>query len=728
MTYREIRLTSTASSERVVSCVGAQASTVSTYKGRVPNGRRCLSRRLRTVAALCLLFVAAGVLATLQSYAASSRRTLPHFGDSTRVVPSSAPASRSAPGPALKFLTAEQHPLAYWPFTETTPGVVHDWVGGHDGQMSAGVSVGQVAQGPSLSSLGFTGTGEVIIPAAGLAPGTAAATMWMRIAQPTDNGTSTLIDSGGLAVTLFGAQLSVRTCATPDTCETLPIRATVTDGAWHLVAVSVNGQVLSAYVDGALAGTGSSSGTGASPASGQISLGPGLRGNLDQVALFADPLSPGTVASLFTAGACPQMVGQPVADTRASIHQPALPLRTRGRFIVDDAGKRVKFAGVNWYGAEELDRVPAGLQCQPVDAIAAHLVADGYNVVRLLWASDTWLDADKTVPPVAVAANPNMRGLGARAVFDEVIDALARHGLLVILDNHVTRADWCCTGNDGNALWWSGYDPAHPPTWATRSRAGKAALFTYGQNRWLAAWRSVATRYGPHGAHPQPAVVAADLRNEPRDDTLLHVPTRWGGRIPPWQDWPRAATRAGNLVLRSNPSLLIVVEGISYAADLRGVASDPIRLAMPDRLVYSAHDYIATHWEYTHGGMTAAALNTQLGASWGWLLTQNRWYTTPVVVGEFGTCHPDLAWCTSADQAWFAAFTAYLQAGDLDWTYFSVNGTGARGNDEPGTCDTTQRFPGCPEGYGLSDDTWSKDASPPISAVLAGLEPVRQTP
>ena len=38
--------------------------------------------------------------------------------------------------------------------------------------------------------------------------------------------------------------------------------------------------------------------------------------------------------------------------------------------------------------------------------------------------------------------------------------------------------------------------------------------------------------------------------------------------------------------------------------------------------------------------------------------------------------------------------------------------TGARGTAEPRTCGETVRFPGCPEGYGVSDPTWSRDASP----------------
>ena len=39
-----------------------------------------------------------------------------------------------------------------------------------------------------------------------------------------------------------------------------------------------------------------------------------------------------------------------------------LPLHTKGRFIVDEGGNRIKLACVNWYGAEEMDFVVAGLE------------------------------------------------------------------------------------------------------------------------------------------------------------------------------------------------------------------------------------------------------------------------------------------------------------------------------------------------------------------------------
>ena len=40
---------------------------------------------------------------------------------------------------------------------------------------------------------------------------------------------------------------------------------------------------------------------------------------------------------------------------------PPMPLSTSGRYIVDAHGRRVRLAGVNWYGAHEDDGVVSGL-------------------------------------------------------------------------------------------------------------------------------------------------------------------------------------------------------------------------------------------------------------------------------------------------------------------------------------------------------------------------------
>jgi endoglucanase len=92
-------------------------------------------------------------------------------------------------------------------------------------------------------------------------------------------------------------------------------------------------------------------------------------------------------------------------------------------------------------------------------------------------------ETNPLVSDLVVAANPQLKGLHA-------MDALANQGLLIILDNHVSTADWCCSNTDGNQLWYNSQ---------------------YSQTSWLADWQGMAQR-----CRAQPAVVAVDLRNEPR--------------------------------------------------------------------------------------------------------------------------------------------------------------------------------------------------------------------
>lgn len=346
---------------------------------------------------------------------------------------------------------------------------------------------------------------------------------------------------------------------------------------------------------------------------------------------------------------------------------PALPLHTDGRWIVDRNGQRVTLQGVNWYGAEEKDYVPAGLEAQSLDSIAARIRCMGFNSVRLLWSNQLY-ESNPIVGDKVVAANPQLRGKHAMDVFDAVIAALARHGLMIILDNHVSRADWCCKDTDGNAIWYNA---------------------KYPESSWIADWKAMASRY-----KNQPLVIGADLRNELRG----HV--TWGGAAS--TDWHAASERGGDAVLSANPNLLIFIEGVNYALNLTGIARLPAKLSVPHRLVYEAHNY---PWDQKFS--TYAELARILHKQWGYILTPGQSYTAPVWVGEFGTCHTSVACFKSSSSGtngfWFVNFLRYLKRNQLGWSYWALNGTEATGYS---------RTYGAEETFGLLNMSWDGPAMP----------------
>lgn len=52
-------------------------------------------------------------------------------------------------------------------------------------------------------------------------------------------------------------------------------------------------------------------------------------------------------------------------------------------------------------------------------------------------------------------ANPELIGKSAMEIFDITIEKLTKIGLMVILNNHTSRSQWCCSDFDGDGLWYS---------------------------------------------------------------------------------------------------------------------------------------------------------------------------------------------------------------------------------------------------------------------------------
>jgi endoglucanase len=348
----------------------------------------------------------------------------------------------------------------------------------------------------------------------------------------------------------------------------------------------------------------------------------------------------------------------------------APPLHTSGYRILDAAGNPVRLTSVNWFGFDEKEYVPGGLDHAPLAVIVSSIQALGVNSVRLPWANET-LERNPVVPDYAVRANPQFKGKHAMEVMDAVIAELARAHLMVILDNHVSRADWCCSETDGNGLWYNA---------------------EYPEKQWIADWQSIARHY-----RPQPWVVGADLRNELRSGAA------WGGADPKL-DWHAAAERGGNAVLAVNPRLLVMVESPQYSTDFTGFDKLPVRLSISHRLVYSPHAYNMDNHAYA----SYADLKQAYDSRAGFLLHAEP--AVPLWVGEFGTCQ---TMDCGAGSAWFTLFVRYLKENDLSWSYWPLNGTQSSG--EGRKYDTA-------ETYGLLAPDYRQIAAPKIVELLRTVE------
>jgi endoglucanase len=346
------------------------------------------------------------------------------------------------------------------------------------------------------------------------------------------------------------------------------------------------------------------------------------------------------------------------------------PLQTSGYDIVDAAGRRVRLTSVNWYGFDQKEFVAGGLDVAPLQVIIEQIRAIGVNSVRLAWANEMF-ETNPMVPYYAVRANPQFKGKRALEVMDAVIAALARAHIMVILDNHMSRADWCCKDDDDNGLWYNA---------------------EYPEEEWLADWRAVVRNY-----KEQRWVIGADLRNELRNGA------QWGGSDPRL-DWHAAAERGGNAVLAENPNLLVMVEGPQYSTDFTAFATQPLVLKVPQRVVYSPHAYSFSGHPFQNYEELKQAYDTRAG----FLLHTEP--AVPLWVGEFGTCQT--LDCGDNSQ-WFRWFIEYLREKDLSWSYWPLNGTQSSG--------VSRKF-GDIETYGLLSPDYRHIGAPKVVELLQTIE------
>ena len=256
------------------------------------------------------------------------------------------------------------------------------------------------------------------------------------------------------------------------------------------------------------------------------------------------------------------VLGPRTRNGASLVNTAKLPLHTRGRYIVNVENERVKWACINWAGAYSLPAVVGGLEVQKLSNLAARISNLGFNCVRLCYSTENHL-LNPVVKDEDVAANPELKGKRFMHIFEATVEALTSQGLMVILNNHISRSGWCCNVLQDEGFWYTKRFP---------------------EEKWMESLLDMTRRFRNNSL-----VVAFDIRNEPHD-----IPGRlmtWGDGVPA-TDWALAAEKAGDAILDVNPNLLIVVSALCFCMDLRPVKSHPIKFKLPHRLVYETHNYI----------------------------------------------------------------------------------------------------------------------------------------
>jgi endoglucanase len=339
-------------------------------------------------------------------------------------------------------------------------------------------------------------------------------------------------------------------------------------------------------------------------------------------------------------------------------------LHTEGSKIVDSTGATVRLTGINWFGMETDNQTFHGLWAgrpaswtQQVD----HMAALGYNTIRVPYTGSSIASGAKATS-INTDTNPDLIGLSPLEILDKVVDYAGSKGMRILLDRHRPTTA-------GQTALWNG------------AGVSEASV--------IADWKSLATHYANN-----PTVIGADLFNEPHADGTDPQGTgsNWGGGDA--RDWRLAAERIGNAILAVQPNWLIVVEGVScnlpsggspnvwdgtpddpmactwWGGNLSLAKQFPVRLDVPNRLVYSPHEYGVS--VYTQDWMDTtkhpefpANLAAVWDHNWGYLAKEN---IAPILVGEFGSTLAD-----PRDTQWLKTLMAYIDANGMSFTYWSWN-------------------------------------------------------
>ncbi|GLJ37916.1 hypothetical protein SUGI_0771340 [Cryptomeria japonica] len=372
-------------------------------------------------------------------------------------------------------------------------------------------------------------------------------------------------------------------------------------------------------------------------------------------------------------------------------------LLTKSRWIVDEeSGGRVKLACVNLVSHLE-SMLTEGLNRQPLKYIANTVFSQGFNCVRLTWAtfmvtkpeyqsltvtsSLMSLNLSSAVDGIR-ANNPEFLDLSLIEALKRVAMGLGEAGLMVILDNQVSKPQWCCALHDGNAFFGDEYfDP----------------------QAWLLGLTTVASAFINVSA-----VVGMSLRNELRGPR---------SNLTDWYTYMQAGAAA---VHAANPDVLVILSGLNYDADLKFLAAKPVNLlGFGNKIVYELHWYSFTDgnaWEKGNANDLCGSVTARINDHMAFVVRNSSTFSaSPLFVSEFGI---DQRGVSVKDNKYINCFLAFAADGDFEWALWTLQGSYYLRNKQPGFEET----------YGIFNARWDGLRNPVFVAKLKPLQQPFQVP
>ena len=351
--------------------------------------------------------------------------------------------------------------------------------------------------------------------------------------------------------------------------------------------------------------------------------------------------------------------------------KPSVPLSSSERWIVDTNGARVKLRCINWPGHME-PNIPEGLSKQSIDYIADWIAGEGFNCVRLTFSIDMALDPDMRVEDSfrhgaaeggvdeaavmelyenAVGNNPFLANATRLDVFGAVEEKLWERGVMTFVDNHVSKAKWCCNLDDGNG-WWKdapGYIGVNSKYFDTQN--------------WLDGLKFMA-----EWSVGRPGIIGISLRNELRAH-VTQIP--WGG-----DQWFKKMPQAARIVHEANPDVLISIGGLDGGNNLAALRDN--RMPIEDwegKHVWDAHAYEFTVNTPNFGNCDIE--KAEYGFLFGFVLAEDTEQRGPLWLSEFGVDMEggDNDGLSDEHHAYLTCLVGYLENNDADWALWSIAGS-----------------------------------------------------